>query len=92
MTWNLRLVNLSSPYEDYFEIREVYYDTMGKPIGHSNAAVGGEDRLEVDRYIQMCKEALDKPILKFADAERSNNTKMLEDECAALRKQINELL
>jgi len=91
MTWNLRLVNMSSPYEDYFEIREVYYDTMGKPIGHSNASIGGEDRLEVDRYIQMCKEALDKPILKFADAEKSNKTQMLEDECAALRKQLEEL-
>ena len=91
MTWNLRLVNMSNSYEDYFEIREVFYDTMGKPIGHSDAAIGGEDRLEVDRYIEMAKEALDKPILKFADTERSNNTKMLEEECAALRKQIDEL-
>jgi hypothetical protein len=39
----------------------------------------------------MAKEALDKPILKFADTDKSNTTKMLEDECAALRKQINEL-
>jgi hypothetical protein len=82
---------MSNSYEDYFEIREVFYDTMGKPIGHSDAAIGGEDRLEVDRYIEMAKEALDKPILKFADTERSNNTKMLEEECAALRKQIDEL-
>lgn len=91
MTWNLRLVNMSNSYEDYFEIREVFYDTMGKPIGHSNAAIGGEDRLEVDRYIEMAKEALDKPILKFADTEKTNTTKMLEEECEALRKQINEL-
>jgi hypothetical protein len=91
MTWNLRLVNMSNSYEDYFEIREVFYDTMGKPVGHSNAAIGGEDRLEVDRYIEMAKEALNKPILKFADVEKSNNTKMLEAECEALRKQINEL-
>jgi 4-aminobutyrate aminotransferase-like enzyme len=41
MTWNLRLVDMSNPYEDYFEIREVFYDTMGKPIGngHPLAAV-----------------------------------------------------
>ena len=69
MTWNLRLVNMSNPYEDYFEIREVYYDTMGKPIGHSSAAIGGKDRLEVDRYIELAKLALDKHILKFADNE-----------------------
>ena len=69
MTWNLRLVNMSDPYEDYFEIREVYYDNMGKPIGHSKAAIGGEDRLEVDRYIELAKLALDKPILKFPKNE-----------------------
>ena len=69
MTWNLRLVNMSSPYEDYFEIREVYYDNMGKPIAHSQASIGGEDRLEVDRYIELAKLALDKPILKFANHE-----------------------
>ena len=65
MSWNLRLVNMSNSYEDYFEIREVFYDTMGKPIGHSKAAIGGEDRLEVDRYIELAKLALDKPIIKF---------------------------
>ena len=90
MTWNLRLVNMSNSYEDYFEIREVYYDTMGKPIGHSKAAIGGEDRLEVDRYIELAKLALDKPILKFADNQEVDHTKMLEDECAALRKQLND--
>jgi hypothetical protein len=90
MTWNLRLVNMSNSYEDYFEVREVYYDTMGKPIGHSKAAIGGEDRLEVDRYIELAKLALDKPILKFADNQEVDHTKMLEDECAALRKQLND--
>jgi hypothetical protein len=90
MTWNLRLVNMSNSYEDYFEIREVYYDTMGKPIGHSKAAIGGEDRLEVDRYIELAKLALDKPILKFADNQEVDHTKMLEDECTALRKQLND--
>ncbi len=72
MTWNLRLVNMSNLYEDYFEIREVFYDTMGKPIGHSKAAIGGEDRLEVDRYIELAKLALDKPIIKFANHENTS--------------------
>ena len=72
MTWNLRLVNMSNPYEDYFEISEVYYDNMGKPIAHSNAAIGGEDRLEVERYIELAKLALDKPIIKFANHENTS--------------------
>jgi hypothetical protein len=62
---------MSTPYEDYFEIREVFYDEMGKPIGHTKAAISGEDRLEIDRYIELAKQALDKPILKFAN----NDTK-----------------
>jgi len=66
MTWNLRLVDMSNPYEDYFEIREVFYDTMGKPIGHTKAAIGGEDRIEVERYIELAQQALKKPPLKFA--------------------------
>ena len=90
MTWNLRLVDMSNSYEDYFEVREVYYDTMGKPIGHSKAAIGGEDRLEVDRYIEMAKAALDKPILKFADNQEVDHVKMLQEECIALRKQLND--
>jgi hypothetical protein len=45
---------------------------MGKPIGHTKAAIGGEDRLEVDRYIELAKLALDKPILKFADHENTS--------------------
>jgi hypothetical protein len=69
---------MSTPYEDYFEIREVFYDTMGKPMGHSKAAIGGEDRLELDRYIELAKLALDKPILKFAQNE--NTTKDTERE------------
>jgi hypothetical protein len=42
---------------------------MGKPIGHTKAAIGGEDRLEIDRYIELAKLALDKPIIKFAHNE-----------------------
>jgi hypothetical protein len=91
MTWNLRLVNMSNSYEDYFEIREVYYDNMGKPVGHSNAAIGGEDRLEVDRYIEMAKEALDKPILKFADNEKSDIHGILKERCADLKKRLNDI-
>jgi hypothetical protein len=63
---------MCNPYEDYFEIREVYYDNMGKPVAHSRASIGGEDRLEVDRYIELAKLALDKPVIKFVDHENTN--------------------
>jgi hypothetical protein len=67
MTWNLRLVNMSDPDETYIEIREVYYDQMGKPLGHCAAHIGGENVGELRTYIEWAIEALDKPILTFGD-------------------------
>lgn len=68
MTWNLRLVNMTSeefPDEEYIEIREVYYDQMGKPMGHSTATMGGQDKDEVRQYLMWAMEALDKQVLTF---------------------------
>jgi len=70
MTWNLRLVEMTDPeYPDeaYIEIREVYYDQMGKPMGHSAATMGGQDKDEVRQYLMWSLEALDKPILHFGE-------------------------
>jgi hypothetical protein len=70
MTWNLRLVNMSDPEypnDPYVEIREVYYDQVGKPLGHSTATMGGENKEEIKRYLEWALEALEKPVLKFKD-------------------------
>ena len=42
MTWSLRVVKTSTKDEDYYEIREVYFDPMGVLLGHTQATVGGE--------------------------------------------------
>jgi hypothetical protein len=49
----------------YIEIREVYYDQLGKPMGHCRATAGGEDVKEVRQYLTWALEALDKPVLTF---------------------------
>jgi hypothetical protein len=67
MTWNLRLVNMSDGSEPYVEIREVYYDQIGKPLGHSAATMGGEDSNEIKTYLEWANQALSKPILNFGD-------------------------
>jgi hypothetical protein len=70
MTWNLRLVEMTSaeyPEEPYIEIREVYYDQMGKPMGHSAATMGGQDKDEVRQYLMWSLEALDRSILHFGE-------------------------
>ena len=75
MTWNLRVVDMGDENESYLEIREVYYDTMGKPMGHCPAAIGGEDIEEMRQYIKWAQDALDKPVLTFKDnhEDRSQN-------------------
>ena len=56
-----------APGEKYIEIREVYYDQVGKPLGHSAATMGGEDKDEIEQYLVWAMEALNKPILNFGD-------------------------
>jgi len=69
MTWNLRLVSMRDPEDDeddnYIEIREVYYDIMGKPMGHCPAPIGGKDLEEIETYIKWALDALNKPVLSF---------------------------
>jgi hypothetical protein len=70
MTWNLRLVELTDPEypdDEYIEIREVFYDSMGKPLGHTAATMGGADRDEIKQYLKWALEALDRPLVKFKD-------------------------
>lgn len=69
MTWNLRLVKMESefPDDEYIEIREVYYDQVGKPLGHCSATIGGENIAEIRQYIEWAIDCLDKPVLTFGD-------------------------
>jgi hypothetical protein len=68
MTWNLRLVNMTeTPDDPYIEIREVFYDQVGKPLGHTTAAMSGENKEEIATYLKWALEALEKPVLKFKD-------------------------
>ena len=70
MTWNLRLVSMGDEdfcEDPYVEIREVFYDTLGKPLGHTTATMSGEDAAEIRQYLMWALEALDKPVLSFGD-------------------------
>jgi len=75
MTWNLRLVDRSDESDEpYIEICEVYYDQLGKPLGYSNATMGGESREEIKQYLLWALEALDKTVLNFKD-KHGNHSK-----------------
>ena len=68
MTWNLRIVLLSDYRGDlYFELREVFYDDQGLPVGHTRATVGGENMDELQEYLDRAREAIAKPTLRGPD-------------------------
>jgi tetrahydromethanopterin S-methyltransferase subunit H len=67
MTWNLRLVDVSEDGENYIEVCEVFYDTMGKPLGYTPATMSGENVEDIRNYVEWALEALDKPVLKFKE-------------------------
>jgi hypothetical protein len=67
MTWNLRLVDVSEDGEECIEVCEVFYDTMGKPLGYTPATMSGENVEEIRTYIKWALESLDKPVLKFKE-------------------------
>jgi len=53
--------------EPYIELREIFYDQVGKPLGHTRATIGGESKEEVKQYLKWAAEALDKPVLTFGE-------------------------
>ena len=63
--WNYRVIKFKEDAEEYLEIQEVYYDTLGKPMGYCNASVVGETLGEIETVLQMMTSALSKPVLKF---------------------------
>jgi hypothetical protein len=67
--WNYRIVKICDEEigEDWFEISEVYYDQLGKPMGHCQATVGGNNPEEVKTVLEMMSSALQKPVMKAAD-------------------------
>jgi hypothetical protein len=61
------MIDPEFPDEKYMEIREVFYDNLGKPLGHTTATMGGENQEEIKTYLEWALEALNKPVLKFKD-------------------------
>ena len=66
MFWNYRIVNLKSQNggEDWYCIREVYYDENKKPEGHSDVTVGSESLEDVLNVLDMMRKATELPALQ----------------------------
>jgi hypothetical protein len=65
--WNYRVIKHKDDetQEEYLEINEVYYDTLGKPMGYCDATIGGETLGEIETVLEMMRKSLEKPILTF---------------------------
>lgn len=68
MSWNLRLVMMTGSHDEpYMELREVFYDDQGVPVGHTRATVGGETLDEIHQYLDRAHEAVLRPVLRLDD-------------------------
>jgi hypothetical protein len=69
MAWNLRFVVFEDELtlEPYMELREVFYDENGLPMGHARATVGGDNMEEITQYLDRALEATTNPVLRDED-------------------------
>jgi hypothetical protein len=69
MAWNLRFVVFEDELtlEPYMELREVFYDENGLPMGHARATVGGNNMEEITQYLDRALEATTNPVLRDED-------------------------
>ena len=67
--WNYRVIKTTNEVtkEESLEIREVYYNGLGKPMGHCPAIIGGSTLVELKSVIDIISEALNKPPIKVTD-------------------------
>ena len=62
MSWNYRVVKFTDE-EDYYEIKEVFYDSAGVPVGYSDAVCGSDTYEGLFKVMGMMQSAHAKPVL-----------------------------
>ena len=68
MSWNYRVVELEGAEGDkYYEVKEVFYNRDGKPVGYCDATVGGDSFDEIVRVIGMMSKDVHKSVLREED-------------------------
>lgn len=65
MSWNYRVVRfINDEMGEYFEIKEVFYDSAGELAGYSEASVFSETFEGLNKCMKMMAEACSKPFIK----------------------------
>ena len=68
-SWNHRVVVMTEENDGdpLFEVREVFYNDDGVPIGHGEPSVMSDTMEGLSWVIDQMKKALDQPVLKPQD-------------------------
>lgn len=74
-TWNYRIVNDKSGNdgEDWYCLKEVCYDDLGKPTGYSDPCLGSEDMESLRKVWAWINEAMSSPPLEEEDFTRKGD-------------------
>jgi hypothetical protein len=74
-TWNYRIVNDKSGNdgEDWYCLKEVCYDDLGKPTGYSDPCLGSEDMASFMLVWEWITEAVKLPPLEEEDFTRKGD-------------------
>jgi hypothetical protein len=75
MHWNHRVFNLKDQNggEDYFEVRETYYDENDKVIGSSDLSVGSETVDGIKWIAEQIIKCLEQPVLLPENEKHPND-------------------
>ena len=65
MSWNYRVVRFTEIVgdEEFYEIKEVFYDNSGKPVGYSDANCGADTYEGLFKCMSMMQSAHAKPVI-----------------------------
>lgn len=65
MSWNYRVVRFTEIVgdEEFYEIKEVFYDNNGKPVGYSDANCGADTYEGLFKCMSMMQSAHAKPVI-----------------------------
>lgn len=78
MSWNYRVIKFEDDIgEDgnYYEIKEVFYDAAGKPVGYSDAVCGSDTYEGLFKCMSMMQSAHAKPIINEKEFYGNNTRK-----------------
>jgi hypothetical protein len=70
MSWNYRIVRFKhSEFEEdeYYEVKEVFYDIDGKPVGYSDAILSADTYDGLFKVAGLMQSAHAKPVLNESD-------------------------